>query len=105
MSSFLDNRRRNSCNDSGLLDGIPRAGDSGVPSTPLPFTVRERQFVYSVALKYMRSRESAEEVTQDALITAYRHRDQFRGDSKATTWLYRVAATTALMQLRKRTPP
>ena len=36
-----------------------------------------------------------------------RHRASFRGDSRFTTWLYRIAATTALMHLRKerRVPP
>src|SRR5262245_35650241 len=68
----------------------------------VPFTPRERELVFSVALRYMKNFERAEEVTQEALLTAYRHRDQFRGSARATTWLYRVAATTALMHLRKR---
>ena len=65
------------------------------------FTAKERDFVYSVAMKYMKDEEKAHDVTQDALLIAYRHRDSFRGDSRFTTWLYRIAATTALMHLRK----
>ncbi len=70
------------------------------------FTAKERDFVYGVAMKYMKDEEKAHDVTQDALLLAYRHRDSFRGDSRFTTWLYRIAATTALMHLRKdrRTP-
>ena len=65
------------------------------------FTAKERDFVFGVAMKYMKDEEKAHDVTQDALLLAYRHRDSFRGDSRFTTWLYRIAATTALMHLRK----
>jgi RNA polymerase sigma-70 factor (ECF subfamily) len=65
------------------------------------FTAKERDFVYGVAMKYMKDEEKAHDVTQDAMLLAYRHRASFRGDSRFTTWLYRIAATTALMHLRK----
>ena len=61
---------------------------------------RERQYIFSVAMKYLKDEDAAEDVTQDAMILAHRHRDDFRGDSRFSTWLYRVAATTALMYLR-----
>jgi RNA polymerase sigma-70 factor (ECF subfamily) len=64
-------------------------------------TDRERQYVFSVAMKYLKDPDAAEDVTQDALLLVHRHRDSFRGDSRFSTWLYRVAATTALMYLRK----
>jgi RNA polymerase sigma-70 factor, ECF subfamily len=67
----------------------------------IQFTAKEREFVYGVAMKYMKDEEKAHDVTQDALLLAYRHRASFRGDSRFTTWLYRIAATTALMHLRK----
>ncbi|MBT8467780.1 MAG: sigma-70 family RNA polymerase sigma factor, partial [Deltaproteobacteria bacterium] len=71
-----------------------------------PETVRigpdERSYVFAVAMKYMKDEEAANDVAQDALLLAHRHRDSFRGDSRYTTWLYRVAATTALMHLRKK---
>jgi RNA polymerase sigma-70 factor (ECF subfamily) len=70
-------------------------------TTPIQFTEREREFVFGVAMKYMKDEEKAADVTQDALLLAYRHRDSFRGDSRFTTWLYRIAATTSLMHLRK----
>ena len=66
------------------------------------FTEKEREFVYGVAMKYVKDEEDARDVTQDAMLLAYRHRESFRGDSRFTTWLYRIAATTALMHLRKR---
>jgi RNA polymerase sigma-70 factor (ECF subfamily) len=65
------------------------------------FTDQEREFVYGVALKYMKDEERAADVAQDALLSAYLHRSSFRGDARFTTWLYRIAATTALMHLRR----
>lgn len=55
----------------------------------------------SVALKYVRNEQDAEDVTQDAMLLAHRYRDAFRGESRYSTWLYRVTATAALMFLRK----
>ena len=66
------------------------------------FTDQEREFVYGVAMRYMKDEEDAHDVTQDALLLAWRHIDSFQGNSRFTTWLYRIAATTALMHLRKR---
>ena len=66
------------------------------------FEGREREYVYAVAMKYLKDEDEAADVAQDAMLNAYRHRSSFRGDSRFTTWLYRVAATTALMHLRKK---
>jgi RNA polymerase sigma-70 factor, ECF subfamily len=60
-----------------------------------------RAYVRSVALKYVRDEQDAEDVTQDAMLLAHRYRDSFRGESRYSTWLYRVTATAALMFLRK----
>jgi RNA polymerase sigma-70 factor (ECF subfamily) len=64
--------------------------------------VRERAYVRSIAMKYVRDADDAEDVTQDALLLAHRYRDSFRGESRYSTWLYRVTATAALMFLRRR---
>jgi RNA polymerase sigma-70 factor (ECF subfamily) len=62
----------------------------------------DRSFVYAVIRRIVRDHEAASDATQDALLLAYRHRDQFRGDASHRTWLYRIAVTTALGHLRKR---
>jgi RNA polymerase sigma-70 factor (ECF subfamily) len=72
------------------------------PEPVVQFTAKEREFVYGVAMRYMKDEEDAHDVAQDAMLLAYRHLDSFRGNSRFTTWLYRIAATTALMHLRKR---
>jgi RNA polymerase sigma-70 factor (ECF subfamily) len=61
----------------------------------------DRAYVKSVAMKYVRNEQDAEDVAQDALLLAHRYRDSFRGESRYSTWLYRITATAALMFLRR----
>ena len=63
--------------------------------------VETRAYVRSVARKYVRDEDDAEDVTQDAMLLAHRYRAAFRGESRYSTWLYRVTATAALMFLRR----
>lgn len=72
-----------------------------VPATMDEDPVRTRSYVKSIALKYVRDDQDAEDVTQEAMLLAHRYRDSFRGESRFSTWLYRVTATAALMFLRK----
>lgn len=58
-------------------------------------------FVYNVAYRMMGNQHDAEEVAQDAFVSAYRARDRFRGDAQPTTWLYRITVNAALMRLRR----
>jgi RNA polymerase sigma-70 factor (ECF subfamily) len=58
--------------------------------------------MYSVALRIMGDPEEAEEVVQDAFISACAKMASFEGRSKLSTWLYRVTTNAALMRLRKR---
>ena len=60
-----------------------------------------RRYVYRVALRMLRDDDTAQDVTQDAMLLAHRRRDQFRGDSAHRTWLYRIAVNSALEHLRK----
>lgn len=68
-------------------------------ATDDPNTIRA--YVRSIAMKYVRDEQDAEDVTQDAMLLAFRYRDSFRGESRYSTWLYRVTATAALMFLRR----
>ncbi len=61
----------------------------------------ELAYCMAVAIKYMKDEDAAADVAQDAMLLAHRHRDSFRGRSQYSTWLYRIASTTALMHLRK----
>lgn len=50
--------------------------------------------------KYLKDDSAVEDVVQNAMLSAFRHRAAFEGRSRRTTWLYRIAANAALMHLR-----
>ena len=65
---------------------------------------RYQDYVFTLALRMIRSREDAEEVAQDVFVKAYKALSGFRGDSKFSTWLYTIVNTTCLSFLRKKRP-
>jgi len=54
------------------------------------------------AFRYLSNVADAEDAVQDALVSAYKHLDQFRGQAQMSTWLTAIFANCARMQLRKR---
>ena len=60
--------------------------------------------VYNLAYRILGNSADAEDAAQDAFLSAYRNFHRFRGDSKVSTWLYRIATNAALMKLRKDRP-
>ncbi len=63
---------------------------------------RHQRFVFTLAMRFTKTREDAEEVSQDSFIKAYRSLQSFEGHSKFTTWLYSIVYTTAMTFLRKK---
>lgn len=61
-----------------------------------------KAMAFTLALKLLKNREDAEEVTQDAFVKAYKNINQFEGKSKFSTWLYRIVYNTSLTKLRKK---
>lgn len=57
--------------------------------------------VYGLALQMTKNPSEAEDVLQDAMLTAFEKLSTFRGASSFKTWLYRIATNAALMRLRK----
>ncbi|MDX2021559.1 MAG: sigma-70 family RNA polymerase sigma factor [Deltaproteobacteria bacterium] len=58
--------------------------------------------VYRLALRMMGTESDAQEVVQDALLSAWRNLKKFEGKAQFGSWLYRIAANAALMMLRTR---
>lgn len=52
---------------------------------------RYQHMVFTLAVRMLGDRELAEETTQDVFVKAYHSLGSFRGESKFSTWLYRVA--------------
>src|SRR6267154_6138195 len=57
---------------------------------------------YRCAFRLLGNGADAEDAVQDALLAAYKHINQFRGQSQISTWLTAIVRNCALMQLRKR---
>lgn len=65
---------------------------------------RHQRRAYAVALGIVKNPSEAEEVVQETFLSAFEHLESFRGESKFSTWIYRVASNHALMKLRKKKP-
>jgi RNA polymerase sigma-70 factor (ECF subfamily) len=60
-----------------------------------------KDMVFSLAFKMTKNKEESEEVSQDTFIKAYKNLNKFKGESKFSTWLYRIAYHTSLDQIKK----
>ena len=58
--------------------------------------------LYRGAYRLLGNAADAEDAVQDALLAAYTHLNQFRGQSKMSTWLGTIVHNSARMQLRRR---
>ncbi|HKG06200.1 MAG TPA: sigma-70 family RNA polymerase sigma factor [Pedobacter sp.] len=63
---------------------------------------RHQRFVFSLALRFAKRREDAEEIAQDCFVKAYRSLGTFHMTSRFSTWLYTITYTTAMSFLRKK---
>ena len=60
-----------------------------------------KNMVFSLAYKMTKNKEEAEEVSQDTFIKAFKNLSNFKGDSKFSTWLYRICYHTTLDAIKK----
>ncbi|HKW91174.1 MAG TPA: sigma-70 family RNA polymerase sigma factor [Methylomirabilota bacterium] len=84
--------------DGGLVERLRRREPDAVETLVAAYAPR----VYRVALRLTGDVADAEEVTQDALWTASRKIDGFRGDAAFGSWVYRITANTAYQKRRAR---
>lgn len=57
--------------------------------------------VYNLALRYLKNRDDALDLSQEVFIQVYNNLAQFRGDSQFSTWIYRVTYNKCVDMLRK----
>lgn len=58
--------------------------------------------VFNTAIGIVQNAEDAEDVAQEVFIQVYRSIHSFKGESKLSTWLYRIVTTRSLDLLRSR---
>ena len=63
---------------------------------------RHQRFVFTLALRFTKNREDAEEVAQDCFVKAYRSLNSFQQTAKFSTWMYTIVYTTSMTFLRKK---
>lgn len=59
-----------------------------------------QQRVFNMVFRFLGNREEAEDVAQDVFVTVYQNASNFRGDSKFSTWLYRVTVNHCKNRLK-----
>jgi len=62
---------------------------------------RYKDLVFTLALRMLKSREEAEEVSQDTFLKVFKSLSKFKGESKFSTWIYRVTYNTCLDKIKK----
>lgn len=85
-------------NEIELIQGLRNGDESAFRY--LVDTYQDR--VFNTAIGIVQNAEDAEDVAQEVFIQVYRSIHSFKGESKLSTWLYRIATTRALDLLRSR---
>jgi RNA polymerase sigma-70 factor (ECF subfamily) len=81
---------------------LVRAAKTGDLAAFEELTTRHEQRIYSLAYRILQNPHDAEDVTQQAFLSAVEHLAKFREESSFATWLYRIATFAALKVIRKR---
>lgn len=63
---------------------------------------RHQRQLFRLALRMTGSEADANEVLQEAFLNAWQKLPNFRGEAQFSSWLYRIAANSALMRLRRK---
>src|SRR5437899_4562336 len=108
-------KRRASCTATGSSESMQRTKVNIGTGQRLDACVVEKETLemqdvlsehlpsfYRRAYRYLGNAADAEDAVQDALLSACRHLDQFKRQSKMSTWLTTIVINSALTQLRRR---
>lgn len=91
---------RSGAESDPALDNLVQRAQRGELPAFNAIVLRYQDHVYSLVLRMLTHREAAEDVTQEAFVSAWQHIDTFRGGS-FRSWLFTIAANRARDELRK----
>ncbi|WP_130735311.1 RNA polymerase sigma factor [Flavobacterium sp. J27] len=60
-----------------------------------------KDLVFTIAVRMLKNREEAEEASQDIFVKVFKSLSKFKGNSKFSTWVYKIAYNTCLDVLKK----
>lgn len=81
-----------------LIEGIKNGNEPAFSQ----LVEQYQAMIYNTALGFVQQAEDAEDITQEVFIQVHRSISSFKGESKLSTWLYRVAVTKSLEYLRSK---
>lgn len=88
--------RMDSTQDRQLIARLQAGDEEAVKELAERYSHR----IFQMALRQLKNRQDAEEVTQDVLMKVYRTVGRFRGDAALSSWIYRITFNTAMSRLR-----
>ena len=84
--------------EAALLDALRAGEEQAFETLVRGYLGRMR----ATAVRLLRNREDADDVVQEAFLSAFKGIDRFEGRSGLGTWLHRITINAALMRLRSR---
>lgn len=66
---------------------------------------RYKKYVFTIAFRYTKNREDAEDISQEIFIKIYKHLASYKGTAKFSTWIYTIITTSCISFLRKKKMP
>ena len=85
-------------NETELIEGLKRGDETAFKT----IVEQWQDMVYNTILGIVQNETEAEDLAQDVFIKVFEKIGTFKGDAKFSTWLYRIATTTALDHLRSK---
>ena len=86
-----------------LIDGLSKLGTAENRHGELAFKYivdTYQAVIYNTCIGIVGDADDAKDIAQDVFIQLYKSADSFRGDSKISTWLYRIAVNKSLNHIR-----
>jgi RNA polymerase sigma-70 factor (ECF subfamily) len=87
-----------------LSETIRRA-QAGDQAAMVALVAEQQRYVYSIAMSITKDPTDAADLTQDALIRFVRSIGSYRGETKLSTWLYRLVVNLGIDRMRRRGAP
>jgi RNA polymerase sigma-70 factor (ECF subfamily) len=79
-----------------------RRAQAADPEALTQLVLSQQQYVYSIAMSVLKDPDDAADLTQEAFIRLFRVLPQYNGESRFTTWLYRLVVNLGRDELRRR---
>ena len=84
--------------DNFYIDKILKGDDTSFAA----LIEKHKTMAYNIAYRILKSREDAEEITQDSFLKAYHSLNAFKRESKFSTWLFRIIYNHSISRIRKK---